>query len=57
MIEHIECDRKLLTTIVRAEFVSQKTTFVTPSEFNLQVDSLFILRVGGKATFIRVTAS
>ncbi len=37
MIEHIECDRKLLATIVRVEFVIQKTTFVTPNEFNLQV--------------------
>lgn len=37
MSEHSEYDRKLLTTIVRAEFVSQKTTSVTLNEFNLQV--------------------
>ena len=36
MIEHIEYDRKLLATIVRAEFVSEKTVLVTANEFNLQ---------------------
>ncbi len=49
MIEHIEYDRKLIATIVRAEFVSQKTALVTANEFNLQV-GLIVYPPGGEVT-------
>lgn len=36
-VEHISSGAKPLATIIRAEVEPEKTTFLTPSEFNLQV--------------------
>ncbi len=36
-VEHIICDGKPLAYIIRAEMAPDKTTFLTPPEFNFQV--------------------
>jgi uncharacterized protein with PhoU and TrkA domain len=36
-VEHIVCDGKPLAYIIRAEMAPDKTTFLTPPEFNFQV--------------------
>src|SRR2546425_3716371 len=37
MIEHITYDGKMLAFIIREEVLPEKTTFLTPPDFNLQV--------------------
>ena len=37
MIENIAWNGKVLASIIRSEFTCEKTTFVTPSDLNLQV--------------------
>ena len=45
--EQITCNGKLLACIIRAEINPEKTTFLTPSEFNLQV-GFVVYPVGGE---------
>ena len=46
-VEHIEWDGKSLAYIIRAEMNPQRTTFLTPSEFEQQV-GFVVYSAGGK---------
>jgi hypothetical protein len=47
MVEQITCNGKALAYIVRAETYPEKTTFLTPPDFNLQV-GFVIYPAGGE---------